>query len=208
MADLLQYMLPKDLIANLDIQSLELENTSYTDNDLRQHFSDLVYTCRYREHKIKVSLLFEHKSKPDGNLPIQLNRYLTCIWNEQIKQQKNLEPIVPIVLYHGRQQWKPSGIAACFAWSDAKLLRYTPAFDYHFIDLSKYSLEAIKHELFDLASVKIALMVLKYIFNPNTLEKSLSEFFEVGRAYFEDAKGLIFSFACQYGRSTVNLELS
>ncbi len=52
--------------------------------------------------------------------------------------------------------------------------------------------EAIKHELFDLASVKIALLVLKYIFNPDTLEKSLSEFFEVGRAYFEDAKGLIF----------------
>jgi len=39
-ADLLQYMLPPDLRDNLDLQSLRLENTLYTDNDLRYHFSD------------------------------------------------------------------------------------------------------------------------------------------------------------------------
>lgn|GEM_PF-2786797 len=68
----------------------------------------------------------------------------------------------------------------------------TPAFKYQLIDFSKYSIEVIKHRLFDLASVKRALLVLKYISNPEALEKSLKEFFEVGRIYFEDDRGLIF----------------
>lgn len=111
--------------------------------DLKQHFSDLVYSCEYKNKSIRISLLFEHKSNPEPYLSIQLNRYLICAWNAQIKQKNPPSPIIPIVFYHGSQHWQPEGISSCFIWTDPTLDRYTPDFEFIFIDLSRYTWDTI-----------------------------------------------------------------
>jgi hypothetical protein len=42
------------------------------------------YTCQLSGIKIKIALLFEHKSSPDNNLQFQLHRYMGNLWENSI----------------------------------------------------------------------------------------------------------------------------
>ena len=71
--DLVINTLPKQLSAKLNFTSLQLDNTSYIDEELKENFSDLVYNCKYKGKKtIKISLLLEHKSYKPDYIHIQL----------------------------------------------------------------------------------------------------------------------------------------
>lgn len=39
---------PKELVQNLNLETLELDNSSFVDEGLQEHFSDLVYNCTYQ----------------------------------------------------------------------------------------------------------------------------------------------------------------
>jgi len=55
--------LPQGVLEHADLDSLYLENISYLDDNLRKHFSDLVFSVRIGEQEFsaaKVYLLFEH----------------------------------------------------------------------------------------------------------------------------------------------------
>ena len=43
-----------------------------------------------------------------------------------------------------------------------------------------------------MASLRIALLVMKNIFDQQKLEHHLTQFLEIGRAYFQEARGLKF----------------
>ena len=92
-----KHALQETLAANLDFKSFRLENVSYVDEHLAEYFSDVVYTCNYGKLKIRISLLFEHKSYPDKNLLRQLLKYILGIWDHSEKQNKRLTPVIPIV---------------------------------------------------------------------------------------------------------------
>lgn len=61
--------------------------------------------------------LVEHKSRVDYNVPMQLLRYMVCIWNEYGKEMMSrgkgdirnksfkYPPILPIVYYEGTEEW-------------------------------------------------------------------------------------------------------
>ena len=70
--------------------------------ELKEYLSDVVYRCKYGEEEIKLSLLFEHKSKPDGIIYLQLLRYLLEAWDQQPDKERGLGIIIPIVVYHGK----------------------------------------------------------------------------------------------------------
>jgi predicted transposase YdaD len=80
------------------------------DEKLSEYFSDTVYSCRFQDTDIKIALLFEHKSSPDGDLPFQLHRYMANLWKNSERQNKPRLPVIPIVVYHGcflkgRKDW-------------------------------------------------------------------------------------------------------
>ena len=101
--DFASHVLPAEINAKLDYSTICLENTSYVDKELSEHFSDTVYSCSYEQSKIKIALLFEHKSWPDNNLPYQLNRYMIKMLEYNIKQKEAFVPVIPIVLYECNQ---------------------------------------------------------------------------------------------------------
>jgi predicted transposase/invertase (TIGR01784 family) len=68
----------------------------------------------------------------------------------------------------------------------------TPFISAGFVDLSAYSNEAIKAGVFKAASLRIALLIMKNIFDQQKLEHHLSQFLEIGRAYFQETQGLKF----------------
>lgn len=191
-ADFARHVLPKGLASGIDYSTLQLDNTSYVDKELSEHFSDMVYSCRFGPLRIALALLFEHKSRPERNLPYQLNRYMIRIWEANIKQNTPLVPVVPVVIYHGAQRWKPGSLPSCFGKLPAEAAPFVPDFRYVFMDLSRYSDEDIKGGIFAAASLKIALLIMKNIRSPEKIERHLTDFLEVGRLYFQEDNGLNF----------------
>lgn len=58
--------LPKRISKHLNTHTLNLEPISYLTPELKENFSDLVYSCEWKKKtEVKINLLFEHKS----NLP-------------------------------------------------------------------------------------------------------------------------------------------
>ena len=71
--EFIEKSLPQDLVGKLDLDSLELDKTEYIDDNLQQNFSDIVYDCNYGEKfKVKITLLFEHKSYPEKYPHLQI----------------------------------------------------------------------------------------------------------------------------------------
>ena len=169
-ADFTFHVLPPEVRELLDLSSLHLENQSFLDDELSSHFSDLIYKCDLRGSKIKIALLFEHKSYVDPDLPFQLNKYMVNIWNYNKKQKEAFIPVIPIVLYHGKKNWNPGSFSDCFTDIPTEIKRFIPNFDYIFIDLSKYTDKEIKNEIFKNALLKIRLLILKNIFDEEKLQ--------------------------------------
>ena len=71
--------------------------------------SDLLYTAKYESNRdLYLYLLFEHKSYPEPHIAFHLLRYMIQIWEKDLKNNSSLPlyPIVPLVFYHGKEEWK------------------------------------------------------------------------------------------------------
>ena len=126
------------VVARLNLDGMELDNNSYIDEPLRPYYSDLVWNIPYRNGRttIKVALLFEHKTTPAKYIHLQLLRYMLAIWTKSIEAKEELVPIIPIVIYQSRKQWKKREFATLFKGIDPELLRYLPSFDYERTDIT------------------------------------------------------------------------
>ena len=72
--DFLNSTLASDLKRELDLSRLQQENNSFVTEDLKEHFSDLIYTCPIRGGLMRIALLLEHKSYPEPFIHLQLMR--------------------------------------------------------------------------------------------------------------------------------------
>jgi len=106
--------LPVQLQAEVDMDSLEICKDSFVEKELRQYFSDLLYqfTLSGESEEEKqpgyLYLLFEHKSTPEHRTAFQLLRYQVKVWElyfSQNKEARELPVIIPMVLYHGQEEW-------------------------------------------------------------------------------------------------------
>lgn len=150
-------------MALLDLDTLEVAKESFSDEELRQHFSDMLYQIALRTGgTAQVHLLLEHKSWPDQGVTLQMARYQIQKWAELWRSSpQRLPVIIPAVLYHGKQAWDvPRNFAALFnLHGPTAILRpFVPDFHYYLCDLSKYNEFAGGPELEPLFAV------LKYAF--------------------------------------------
>ena len=190
--DFLKGTFPEEIFKKLDLSTLTRDNNSYIDEELKEHFSDIVYTCYCKDKELKITLLFEHKSYSVTCPHLQLLKYLLKIWEANIKQARKLIPVIPVILYHGKEIWKVRRFSDYFEGIDEIFCRFVPEFEYLLTDLSKFSNEEIKQKVFKKVSLEIALLVMRNILNEKELEKNLKDFLEIGRQYFEEEEGLKF----------------
>lgn len=53
-------------------------------------------------------LLFEHKSKPDKYVAVQVGLYIMELLSSMVKKQgRELEPVLPLIFYNGKEKWVP-----------------------------------------------------------------------------------------------------
>jgi predicted transposase/invertase (TIGR01784 family) len=163
-ADFLSNYLPAEVAAMLDLSTLQLQNDSFVDEDLRENFTDLLFSVQQRDQQpVFVYILIEHKSRPERDTAFQLLRYMVRIWERQRANAPGeaLRPIILQVVYHGSEKWPiaPS-FDALFAGPEA-LRPFWPKFNYALLDVARMSDEGIT----GLAMVQATLYALKYVWN-------------------------------------------
>ncbi len=189
-AEFARHYLPPPIVAHLDLTTLRPVKASYVDEELRDHVTDLLYQVRLQDGNLAyVYLLFEHKSYPDRWVAFQLLRYMVRIW-EHARQQASgadLPPILPLVIYHGEQQWRIDTRFQELVTTPPALAEYVPDFRYALYDLSTYS----DAELVGAVSVQIPLWAMKHIYDTDW-ETTLPKLMALLQALAQAESGLTF----------------
>ena len=187
---LLSVVVPPTLLRKCDLNTLSLDTNSYVDEHLKTHFADLVYSCQFKNRrKIYFTFLLEHKTTPSSHPHLQLLRYFLNIWEKEVKQQKSLSVIIPLIIYHGRRRWEEKPFESYFYPKEdiPDVLPYLPVFDYLLTDLSQTDKAFIKKS-FQLKNVRIALLLMKHIYHRLTPEL-IAEIFEGLDKLLEEKEG-------------------
>lgn len=58
-----------------DLSTLKLESGSFVEDDLRQYFSDVLYSLKTTAGDGYIHVLVEHQSTPDKSMAFRLSRY-------------------------------------------------------------------------------------------------------------------------------------
>jgi len=167
------------ILKDLDLESLMIDTNSYIDENLKEYFSDIVYNCNYKKNKeLKLTLLFEHKTKQSGCIYLQLLRYMLNIWQfepkkserkteegrtekgKKKKKEQKLPFVIPFVVYQGKHKWKIRNFASYFEGIDESLLKYLPDFKFLLLDLSQKS-DAEIEEIYDNIYLQACLLLMK-----------------------------------------------
>ncbi len=184
---LIQVNFPPDILQKLDLNSLYLEDKSYIDSKLEEGFSDLVYSCNYgKNKKVKINLLFEHKSKQSDNDEAQILYYIASANMQAKKQQKHREVILPIVFYHGQKPWRKRPYHKLFGETDTVLQKYIPAFNYVLIDLSQFTDEQIDALYLQKDILRTAILLFKYIQNTRETILKIEKIFNFAETFSEN----------------------
>jgi predicted transposase/invertase (TIGR01784 family) len=136
----LSEFLPSELVARLKFETLTYEPTSYLNTDLSDFFSDMVWSVHTQgEKEVKISILLEHKSYRDHRTSFQVLEYIALGYLSQLKSGKGVSLIIPLVYYHGHEQWEYQPLFSFFGDVDASFKRYLPIHDTEFVSLQALS---------------------------------------------------------------------
>ena len=213
---------PPEIVKKLHLNTLKLDTTKYVDAKLKRYFSDVVYNCDYtfnnnETKQVKITFLFEHKSYIENIPQLQLLKYICNILDMQRNQARmrkekmkkfRLQPIIPIVFYHGREKWEKKPFEDYFDGMDEFLIQFLPQFDYHLIDMANYSNKEIT-EIFKDKQLQVSLLLMKNIFYETELLELLKDIFAnpinlSDKRYEKQFYEIITSYI--YNLSTINIQ--
>lgn len=135
--DFLETYLP-DKIKNLcNFSTLKLEPSSYIEKNLRQHFSDIVYSLKIAEDDAYIYTLIEHLTTPKKLTSFTLLRYQIAIMKQHIdKGYDTLPVVVPLLFYRGETSPYPFTTDIFDNFKNKKLAHETFLKPYPLIDIT------------------------------------------------------------------------
>lgn len=102
--DFMALHLPPELRVRCDLSTLKLESGSFVEDDLRQYFSDVLYSLKTTAGDGYIHVLIEHQSAPDKHMAFRLMRYAVAAMQRHLKAgHKTLPLVIPILFYTGRR---------------------------------------------------------------------------------------------------------
>ena len=107
--DFMEIHLPAELRAICDLSTLKLESGSFVEDDLRQYFSDVLYSLKTTTgDNGYVHVLIEHQSSPDKHMAFRLLRYAVAAMQRHLEAgHKKLPLVIPVLFYTGKRSPYP-----------------------------------------------------------------------------------------------------
>jgi predicted transposase/invertase (TIGR01784 family) len=164
--DFIFHYLPNDILGIIDIKTLLPLKDGFITQDLKEYFSDLLFSVNMDGKESYLYFLFEHKSYLEKNILLQLLTYMVRIWENKLEKEKagGLPIIVPLVIYHGRPKWNIgrnlADIVIDYPNVSSSIQKHVPDFEYLLYDFSEKGAEELKGE----KELRIFLQILRYIF--------------------------------------------
>jgi predicted transposase YdaD len=105
-----QVHLPPELKAQIDLNTLVLENTSFVDKRLNLQIADVLYSAQMKGAQGYLYLLTEHASTPSRWLAYRMQGYIREIQDFHLekKRGKTLPLVFPLILYGGKHPFSSS----------------------------------------------------------------------------------------------------
>jgi hypothetical protein len=162
-ADFLRHYGNKEFVAEVNLSKIRLAPTHYLGKDGDERIVDLVFQCplKHGEGTLTAVIVFEHQSDSLDKIPAKLLKYISAIWDAEIKDGKNvLSAPYFIVLrtakrpHKGRKPQMSDFVAKS---RNGSPLGMVPEFDYDVIDLPAQDF----HCLTGGAVLRLALGILK-----------------------------------------------
>ena len=99
--DFMEIHLPAELRAICDFSTLKLENGSFVEENLRQYFSDILYSLKtVNGDKGYVQVLIEHQSSPDKHMAFRMIRYAVAAMQSHLDAgHQKLPLVIPVLFY-------------------------------------------------------------------------------------------------------------
>ncbi|MEN4646507.1 Rpn family recombination-promoting nuclease/putative transposase [Pantoea agglomerans] len=102
--DFMELHLPPELRICCDLSTLKLESGSFVEDDLRQYFSDVLYSLKTTAGDGYIHALIEHQSVPDKHMAFRLMRYAVAAMQRHLEAgHKRLPLVIPVLFYTGRR---------------------------------------------------------------------------------------------------------
>lgn len=145
--DLISHFFNEKWFKGIDIESLEKVNSHYISVKYEKRESDIVWKMKYKGEWIYLYLLLEFQSTIDRYMSIRLMSYIGLLYEDLIKskvltKKRELPPVLPWVIYTGRQAWSAPLHSHLLLEKAAPLemKEYFPQFKYHILDIGHYPL--------------------------------------------------------------------
>ncbi|MCX6583328.1 MAG: Rpn family recombination-promoting nuclease/putative transposase [Candidatus Aminicenantes bacterium] len=150
--DFLEQVLPTGLKKQLDLANIEIEDTKYVSNEYKKGFSDIVVKTVLRTTKeqipVDIYFLLEHKSEGRVEVLLQVLKYMVFEWEKDYNNNKSPRLIIPVVFYHGAEEWKvPRSFAEQFDVDD-EVKRYLLDYRYILFDTNPWDFGAESNKEF------------------------------------------------------------
>ncbi|MDE5831754.1 MAG: Rpn family recombination-promoting nuclease/putative transposase [Desulfovibrio sp.] len=106
---------PKELIGEFDLRTLESRAGEYTTLNLQTRQDDIVWRVRFKDVWCYVYIILEYQNHPDPWMGLRILTYTALLWEElvkkgEIKTGERLPPIFPWFLTmakrHGQRRRK------------------------------------------------------------------------------------------------------
>jgi len=181
--DWLEAHLPSQLKDLCDLSSLQIEPAAHVEDDLKQIFSDVIYSLQINGATGYIFVLIEHQSREDELLPYRLLRYQMAFFKRYLAEgHKKLPLTIPMVLYHGVRSPYPYSLELNDCFVDPELAKQW-LFKTHLVDLTVID----DDEILQHKRAALMEMVQRHIFKKNILEflSSIQQVLTLAKAYSE-----------------------
>ncbi|MEO3989988.1 Rpn family recombination-promoting nuclease/putative transposase [Pseudocitrobacter cyperus] len=101
--DFLDIHLPAEIRAICDLTTLRLESGNFVEENLREHYSDILYSVKMQGEPGYLHVLIEHQSTPSKKITFRMVRYAIAAMHRHLEAGfEKLPLVVPILFYQGK----------------------------------------------------------------------------------------------------------
>lgn len=142
--DLVLGFIPDDWLHGLDYSTLEKLPGSYVTDDYRHRADDVVWRVKVEGRWVYLYILIEFQSSVDAFMAVRMMVYVGLLYQDLIRRgevlpNKQLPPVLPIVLYNGDDKWTAAtDMAEMVPKVPGLVADFLPKLKYLLIDENEY----------------------------------------------------------------------
>jgi predicted transposase/invertase (TIGR01784 family) len=164
------------------LETLEQAKGDFIRSNLKIFHSDIIYRCQFKgsEKQFYFSLIWEHKSKPEETVAIQVGLYVFELLYKMTKSKGGkLEPVLPLIFYNGKAKWTPKTVHELF--KDQPYFNHFEPYLPNFSFLYRNIVETPIEELLALQAgfFRSAMMAMSFRHRGDLIMKNISIIFDV-----------------------------